>query len=642
MIKKENLFLKILKKEKFYNILYSAIKDFCEKNHELLLTKRKFFKSILSIDEIEDIEIDYKTVWIYDNESDTVNFDLVLKIAVEFVAVCGKHKDREAFDVDFWINANCLGSLDVGFDDFKVNAIEEYHEKRNLKTLSNDFVPYINKNEFDKYANEILKKYYPEAFEKLVKVDPVVLANRMGLEVIELSISEKQNILGQLYFDNASVSLYSGEDETYKDFYIKKNTIIIDPIAIKNTSYWTKSLTIIHECVHYYLHRKAFKFLKIINNNFAFIQCDLNGSISAKTSKEQKEWMERQANGIGLCVLMPKGPFSELADSLFELPRLNDELLSNLSSIIDFLSRTYNVTIYSARKRLIDLGFEEVSGVYNWVDGKYLRPYSFAKGSLNADETFSISVNDLTKILFKEKSKLFPYMAKDYFLFVENHVVLCLDKYLNKNQMGDLILSDYALSHMDECCVKFSTNCKYSNGFDYSAFSYNLCRDSSKEVEFDLEVVKKSLEIFNNPELSKRYAIHQKSIDEICSNIFNKPFYYILDYLMKYLDINTSELALESGLHTKTISRYLFPNKERGNKKPDKTTIVMILRALNLPSKIVDICLKQSGISLIVGNREDENLLFALKNMRGHSYRQVKKFLSDQKKTKDLEEINFV
>ena len=31
------------------------------------------------------------------------------------------------------------------------------------------------------------------------------------------------------------------------------------------------------------------------------------------------------------------------------------------------------------RKGLIDLGFEEAIGSFNWVDGHYVRPYSFKR-----------------------------------------------------------------------------------------------------------------------------------------------------------------------------------------------------------------------------------------------------------------------
>ena len=39
------------------------------------------------------------------------------------------------------------------------------------------------------------------------------------------------------------------------------------------------------------------------------------------------------------------------------------------------------------------------------------------------------------------------------FIFVDRHLVLNDKKYIARNQSGNATLSEYALSHMDECCA---------------------------------------------------------------------------------------------------------------------------------------------------------------------------------------------
>ena len=44
----------------------------------------------------------------------------------------------------------------------------------------------------------------------------------------------------------------------------------------------------------------------------------------------------------------------------------------------------------AAKIRAIELGFDQAAGVFNYVDGQYYPPFSFAKGSLKKDQTFII------------------------------------------------------------------------------------------------------------------------------------------------------------------------------------------------------------------------------------------------------------
>lgn len=94
-----------------------------------------------------------------------------------------------------------------------------------------------------------------------------------------------------------------------------------------------------------------------------------------------------------------------------------------INKIVDELARTYQVTVYAARKRLIDLGFELAVGAYNWVDGHFVRPYIFKQGSLATNETFTISYKDVYKKVLSNP-KIAMNVLMNQYVFVENH--LCI------------------------------------------------------------------------------------------------------------------------------------------------------------------------------------------------------------------------
>ena len=544
---------------------------------------------------------------------------------VDVEGVYGKYRDHDSFTSTFWLILYCKGSLDKKLEDFYIIDLEEYMPGRPTKPLTGDLIPYIYKEQYDDYSYEILNKYYPEAFDSVKKIDVDVLASRMGLKVINHSISKNRKVFGQLYFDDVSSILYDEKTEQNKKYSVKKNTLIVDTKATYLRAYGCRNMTVAHECIHAYLHRKAFRFAQIVNEQLSYIQCGVDGVMKGGSKKTQTEWMEIQANGIAPCIIMPKGPFLQEANRLFGLYSsvTLEDTLEVICEIIKSLSKTFGATIYAVRKRLIDLGFEVAVGAFNWVDDGYVRPYAFKRGSLSPTETFTISYKDIFQKITDGRSPLIYDFFEGKLQFVENHVVVNSDKYIDYVD-GNPILSEYARYHMDECCVKFEY--KSINGFgsgsEFGLMCY-LCRDCTKEIEFDLSISGDKPEILKDPNFAVRYNTHKDNVQEIIDNISRLTFNEILNYLMDYLDINITELSIDSGKSERTIGRYL--NGE--NKVPEKRTVVALLRALNLPLEICNICIRQAGIAFVSGNREDDALLTVMQSFRNCKVNKADEFL---------------
>ncbi|MGI6771274.1 MAG: ImmA/IrrE family metallo-endopeptidase [Acholeplasmataceae bacterium] len=626
MHKSQNYFLDYLESDRFYDKIYNRIFLWCTKNRDILLNKINGY-DVKYITEVEDVELDFKNVWIESKENTKIEFDIAIEITVEVVGVSGKYNDIESYTSRLWIKLNCLGTLNKKLNDFYIYDIDEYSKSSPKKPLSGNMVPYISKLDYNKYANEILEKYYyphyPDAKTKPQPINVDKLAEKMGLKVIDRSITKDKTVFGQIFFSDTNVKLYNNLTNQYEKTLVTQNTILVDSGAAYLRSYGSRNMTVAHECVHFYYHINAFYFAKLFSEELKYIECQVDGTMRNAESNETANWMEIQANGLAPYILMPEESFLPYAKILFQMYYKEVQIGTGyINNIIDTLAFTYDVTIYAARKRLIDLGFEEAIGAYNWVDGHYVRPYSFKKGSLEYNETFTISYKDVYKKVISDQ-KIMPYVFQNEYVFVENHLCINNPNYVEKDNEGNLLLTDYALLHMDECCIKFKykTLNGFTNGYDLGLMAY-LSRDISKEIEFDLEI--SGVVTATNDDLFKeRYKVHTENVTEVIKRITGLSFGEIIRFLMEYLDISLKELEFDSGLNEKTIRRYTSGE----NKEPDKRSVVALLRALNLPPRITTIALNQAGIIFRTGHDEDDALFNVLINFRNSSAKEANDFM---------------
>ena len=56
-------------------------------------------------------------------------------------------------------------------------------------------VPYVYVDDMDDIAEEFLKKYYPEALDKMEAIDPLVVVDRMKLKLKEMCIRDRKQIV---------------------------------------------------------------------------------------------------------------------------------------------------------------------------------------------------------------------------------------------------------------------------------------------------------------------------------------------------------------------------------------------------------------------------------------------------------------
>lgn len=615
-----NTFLEFLKESNISNPIYDNVFNYCEHHHSFLCENIRGY-DVYRVVEVTDVDLDFRHVWIDDTKESTINFDIAIEVNAEVEGVSGKYHDHDSYSASFWLLLSCYGDLKKKLKDLKIVGIYPYDGKsKPKKPLSGDLVPIIKKDDYDKYANEILEKFYPEALTNHVKVDVELLAKRMKLSIKEVNLTKDKSVFGQFFFNDSTTTLYDDRGNEVEE-QIKKDTILVDPHATYLYSFGSWNMTVAHEIIHAYYHKKAFLFAQLFDDELTHIGCKVNGGTQGKETSPIY-WMESQANGIAPYILMPTEPFRNFALQLIKdyHQMYGGNVIDLLPHVIEEIARTYDVTIYAAKKRLLDVGIHEAAGVNNWVDDGYTRPFTFAKGSLQKDETFTISTASFSSSLLLQ-SDLMNGVYSGHYEFVENHVVLNDPKYIKKNKHGELILTEYARLNLDKCAVKFKckqVNGEYNNNLGTICY---LCRDFSKEVEFDLTVTKNP-NIVLSEEGQAKHELHNKNVNEIIENISNKKFGEILSYLMDYLEISEKELSIDADIDERTIRRYL--NGE--NKDPNKKTIVALVRALNVPPRVSDLILRRAGISLVGGDAVDDAIADVLMCFREANYKTVNRF----------------
>ena len=177
----------------------------------------------------------------------------------------------------------------------------------------------------------------------------------------------------------------------------------------------------------------------------------------SSATKKVTEMMEWQANQLTPRIQMPSGPFRAKANEYiaqFMKETNARHEVDVMEMVIACLETAFGVSKQAAKIRLVELGFESAIGTYTFLDNHYVKPHAFRRGSLKVNQTFSISAQDAAIERFcnpelKERTKNGDY------LFIDNHYVYNAPLYVSREDNGQLTMTEYARTHMDECCLVF-------------------------------------------------------------------------------------------------------------------------------------------------------------------------------------------
>lgn len=437
---------------------------------------------------VVDVEIE-NVIRIEQVEEGVIAFDVITSCDVEMPSAARKEYFNEC-----WLKIHCQVILGIDMSDFRIMEIDncEPQEESDNDWLSGELVPIISREQFEDEAEKFLIRYCPEALDKPIRVPIEKVANDMGLQVVEdIPLSDELVYFGTIIFDNGNI-LDNHRKVTIRN--AKCGTFYLDPRISYERSVGTKRTTIAHECYHWHRHRPYHVLMKMIGadgNLEHAIQCRIVANTTNSDKWKAIDWMEWQAKGVAPKILMPAKTVCMKADELLaEYGGSEKASVAIYENVIDALAELFDVSRQAAKVRLVDLGYTMAEGAYPFVDGHYVRGYSFESDSLEKNQTFTIPYADLFKAYCFER-EFKKLIDSGQFVFVDRHLILNDEKYVIRNQTGNAVLSEYALSHMDECCVVFTKGYSYQSKYQGARYYSQFMRNSAlveNQVEYSFEL----------------------------------------------------------------------------------------------------------------------------------------------------------
>ena len=160
--------------------------------------------------------------------------------------------------------------------------------------------PYLSRKDIEKIARDISEQYKATSVPKkrfCYNVDPVTLANDLGLSIVYRNLSENGTILGLTSPNEGCITILDNKMEE-SIFFLDGQTILIEGRLrnhIKNRG--RLNFTIAHEIAHQVIYR-------LFPEYYAYqhrMVCDYR-SPQARV----KDWHEWQADSLGAAILLPE------------------------------------------------------------------------------------------------------------------------------------------------------------------------------------------------------------------------------------------------------------------------------------------------------------------------------------------------
>ncbi|HGA2948238.1 TPA: XRE family transcriptional regulator [Streptococcus agalactiae] len=390
--------------------------------------------------------------------------------------------------------------LDAGIKNFRIYNTEfksdQYKKSRNLK-LSKDWVPYIRKKDFDDIAEKFLRKYYPQALTQPTPVLVETIVSEMGLSIHQEKLTIDNSVFGKMVFKDTDVEVI--EDEKLVSKHFNKGSILVDKDVVFKRNVGSYNNTVIHECVHWELHKVFHEVKMVLDKDHSQVSSWTEENLADSSMWTSLDWMEWQANGIAPRILMPKVQTRIKIRELFQtLTLVNPDISRSelVQEVVDNLATFFEVSRQAAKIRMIDLGFKEANGVYNYLDDRYMHNFAFELEAFDKGSSYTITSNDLCfEYCFNESFR--QIIDRNKFIYVDNHLCLKDKKFIYMTKDGP-IMTDYAYEHMDECCLIFKVKSKnFTSISNETYYDYVLNRGVTKESEIKADFV----DILQNPSL---------------------------------------------------------------------------------------------------------------------------------------------
>lgn len=456
--------------------------------------------------------------------------------------------------------------------------------------LSEYLIPVLDEAGIEEEADQILMQYYPEALLS-EPVDGRLLAERMGLRVRVFPIPD-MNIMGKSIFHD-SVLKGKGQFADWKlDVY--PGDIIVNR-RYKGPSHREQlSSIVIHECCHHYEHDLFVWAQSLYNADILGIDCPVVRGKYPSKGKSPVFWAERQARQITYRIKMNKMVTKAKAEEYLRLyKKQNPEgsVGEQYETTIRRLARFFEVSEQCARNRMVEIGFPETQGVLNFVDRKYIPPFSYPADVLTRNQTFLIGAKNAVK-LFAQNEKFRELISSGAYIYVEGRFCVNKAEYVRRGEDGKPCLTEYARLHTEVCCLRFDREGSVENP-EYHWGELHMEAGGVKQFTRNGQVIY-CPQNAAEPGLCDPNAFRTELEWSVAIRklISGKEFGDALKDLMDVRDISVEQMESASGISVSALKRL------RAGQVATAEQIIAIAVALQLPPMVSGDLLEMCGIRL--------------------------------------------
>ncbi len=522
---------------------------------------------------------------------DTLETDINVCATLELSVTLDDGYIEETSTVEQWFRIQVMFFLED--DSSEVEYLREsiYTDKQRMKDrLDSYLIPYLTEQKCDTAGEKILRKYMPDVLEKPVPIDGYRLAKEMGLTVQEERLSSDNTILGMIFFYNGTVRVYDEKSESFYEKEIPADTILIDPAAISNTLGASVCGTILHECAHYEKHGD-YLWLQHTAEDETNILCPADMTGEYPKELEPLWLIERQARNLAVCMQLPakmvKRKTEEMLEEVENRGYTFDKRAYLFPDIIEKLADFFKVSKQCMRRRLIDLGYQEVQGVMNYANGTYSPVHIIRRGSCSRQQTFTLGLEQAATA-YAQSEEFRKLIKKGSILYVENHFCLNDLKYVVPSHDGAMRMTRYGREHINECCLMFEESFIRKT---HPVFHHGVFHHDAVTLEYTIDLANLSDE-----EMVKLAKEAEQMVNGVSFLLGDLPgsFSKTLNAHMERLGVGNEELAGRMGIAERRVTD--FRNQLDG---PNNIrTVVAICVALHLEPDLSYDLIEKSPASL--------------------------------------------
>lgn len=412
----------------------------------------------------------------------------------------------------------------------------------------------------------------------------------MRISTKRVRFLEEIGMMGR-YFFSGGVFPVVGDNGEPREITVKSRTLLVNTELCPTPE--TENSTVLHECSHAFLDDRFFT-LQALSGSPYPVCAGRSLSWHCLKPNGPLEWMELHASKLPAYIFMEETRTYNAIEELHDDSGW-DRSPANVMSIVEKLAAKFGVSKAMAKYRMIEVGFPEAEGVYCFENDKRIPDYG-CSGNWKEGTTYSISFGE-SSLLLDRSPKFRSALQSGRYTYIEGHYCLKSSKYVGRDFNGKRRLTDYARSHIDECCIAFTVSGRYAD-VEYiegcaarktpAADRYTLRHDMSAEPgseEFDRQC--------------EAFIADARRWDDLMRNL-SDDFAEAVVQVVRAKDMSMDDLADEIGVSRPAIYKWL------DQKRISLRHVVAICVALTLRADIGLALVGKAGYSF---RKTDEDML---------------------------------